>query len=216
MATPERPYHITWRWEAETTKEYKSQPCIGVGDCTPTWDIDIDLFLESIRSQIIAACYDSLQQQAMISGFNFAITSIEPYVEWVITRHKREWYMPQYGLQRITDYAILKCGATVTFDSDVPVDLHEPHFSPLVWWQWVLIAFLGFVFSLYMGSRLWDFLESLVTKKTKTTSYIHYPDCTEETKEEEITEPNWMSMLLLGGLFIVGVAVVAPIVLGRR
>lgn len=210
MATPERPYHITWTWDAITSKEIASNECCSlVGRCEPTWDFNVDLLLANTRNEIIAGCYDGLEREAREKGFNFAITSIEPYVEFVVRYTSRQYR--DYTCRR--GYGKLKCGATVKFDSDIPVDLHEPEFSPLLWWQWLFAAFLAFLLSLYAATLLFKFLESLFIKETKSTSYIHYPDCTEEWKEETKREPDPLALLIIGGLVIAGIVVVAPTII---
>lgn len=210
MATPERPYHITWTWDAATSEEYSSEWALVPME--PEWGIDIDVLLANTRNQIIAACYDTLEREAIEKGFNFAITGIDPYVEWILTRYEQKVQYPMGVLVR--KFGKLRCGATVKFDSDIEVTLHEPEFSPLVWWQFLFLAFLGFLLALYAATLLAKFLESLFIKETTSSSYIHYPDCTEEWKEETIREPDWMSILIVGGIVIAGIAVTAPIIIG--
>ena len=213
MATPERPYHITWTWDAVTSKEYASPWAMQYPVPMPIeWDFDVDLLLSNTRSQIITASYDTLEREATEKGFNFAITSIEPYVEWVTTRYETKPLFP-VG-QMIRAFGKLKCGATVKFDSDIDVDLHEPQLSPLIWWQWLFLAFLGFLLALYAATLLAKFLESLFIKETTSSSYIHYPDCTEEYKEETIREPDPLALVIVGGIVIAGIAVTAPIIIG--
>lgn len=219
-----RPYHITWVWDAITSKEIASNECRSLTWCEPTWDFDVDSLLENTRSQITAACFNELQAVAAEKGYNVAVTSIQPYVEFqkrYVSRQFRDWTF-------VRAYGKLVCGAIVEFESDVQFNLSGPHFSPLIWWKWIFIAFLAFLWGLYVATLLEKFLESLFIRET-TTTITYVAHCTEAlsqkigcevcqdievTEEEKITEPDWMSLLIVGVVVIVGVAVVTPIVVG--